>query len=88
MSRSRSSSGHYFKGKPVVLSLVYYTPARCFVIRSQRHVSCTRSINAGEQFEVVNVSFDPKDTPAIAAAKQTYIKAYNRATAAKRRGIF
>jgi len=29
---------------------------------------------------VVNVSFDPKDTPAIAAAKkQTYIKAYNRA---------
>src|ERR1051325_11784000 len=39
------------------------------------------SFNLGEQFEVVTVSFDTKETPALAAAKkQTYIKAYNRAS--------
>jgi len=74
--------GQYFKGKPVVLSLVYYTcPMLCNQILNGMLSSFRQvSFNAGEQFEVVNVSFDPKDTPAIAAAKkQTYIKAYNRA---------
>ena len=74
--------GQFFKGKPVVLSLVYYTcPMLCNQILNGM-LSSFRQItfSAGEQFEVVNVSFDPKDTPAIAAAKkQTYIKAYNRA---------
>ena len=74
--------GQYFKGKPVVLSLVYYTcPMLCNQILNGMLSSFRQiSFNAGEEFEVVNVSFDPKDTPAIAAAKkQTYIKAYNRA---------
>ena len=74
--------GQYFKGKPVVLSLVYYTcPMLCNQILNGMLSSLRQvSFNAGEQFEVVNVSFDPRDTPAIAAAKkQTYIKAYNRA---------
>lgn len=74
--------GEYFKGKPVVLSLVYYTcPMLCNQILNGMLSSFRQiSFNAGEEFEVVNVSFDPKDTPSIAAAKkQTYIKAYNRA---------
>ena len=74
--------GQFFKGKPVVLSLVYYTcPMLCNQILNGMLSSFRQvSFNAGEQFEVVNVSFDPRDTPAIAAAKkQTYIKAYNRA---------
>lgn len=74
--------GQYFKGKPVVISLVYYTcPMLCNQILNGMLSSFRQiSFNAGEEFEVVNVSFDPKDTPAIAAAKkQTYIKAYNRA---------
>jgi len=74
--------GQYFKGKPVVLSLVYYTcPMLCNQILNGMLSSFRQiSFNAGEQFEVVNVSFDPHDTPAIAAAKkQTYIQAYNRA---------
>ena len=74
--------GEFFKGKPVVLSLVYYTcPMLCNQILNGMLGSFRQiSFNAGEQFEVVNVSFDPHDTPAIAAAKkQTYIKAYNRA---------
>jgi protein SCO1/2 len=37
------------------------------------------SFNIGEQFEVVTVSFDPRETPDLAAAKKsTYVKAYNR----------
>lgn len=74
--------GQFFKGKPVVLSLVYYTcPMLCNQILNGMLSSFRQvSFNAGEQFEVVNVSFDPRDTPAIAAAKkQTYIRAYNRA---------
>src|ERR1043166_3873159 len=74
--------GQFFKGKPVVLSLVYYTcPMLCNQILNGMLSSFRQiSFNAGEQFEVINVSFDPRDTPAIAAAKkQTYIKAYNRA---------
>jgi len=74
--------GQYFKGKPVVLSLVYYTcPMLCNQILNGMLSSFRQiSFNAGEEFEVVNVSFDPKDTPEIAAAKkETYIKAYNRA---------
>ena len=66
----------------MVLSLVYYTcPMLCNQILNGMLSSFRQiSFNAGEQFEVLNVSFDPHDTPEIAAAKkQTYIKAYNRA---------
>jgi len=74
--------GDVAKGKPVVLALVYYScPMLCNqilngVLGSLRQVS----FNAGEQFEVIAVSFDPRETPELAATKkQTYVKAYNRA---------
>jgi protein SCO1/2 len=73
----------FFKGKPVVISLVYYAcPMLCNqvlngMIGSFRQVS----FNVGDDFEVVTISFDPKETPALAAKKkETYIKAYNRAS--------
>src|SRR5262249_51528576 len=73
--------GDFFKGKPVVLSLVYYScPMLCNQVLNGM-LSSFRSVsfNIGEQFEVVTVSFDSRETPALAAAKkQTYIKAYNR----------
>lgn len=73
--------GEFFKGRPVVLSLVYYScPMLCNQILNGMLGSFRQiSFNAGEQFEVVTVSFDPKETPALAAQKKaTYIKAYNR----------
>jgi protein SCO1/2 len=76
--------GDYFKGKPVVLSLVYYScPMLCNQVLNGMLSSFRRvSFNIGEQFEVVTVSFDPRETPQLAAAKkQTYVKAYNRASA-------
>lgn len=73
--------GDFFKGKPVVLSLVYYScPMLCNQVLNGM-LSSFRNVtfNAGEQFEVVTVSFDPRETPELAAAKkQTYVKAYNR----------
>jgi protein SCO1 len=76
--------GDFFKGKPVVLSLVYYScPMLCNQVLNGMLSSFRQvTFNAGEQFEVVTVSFDPRETPELAAAKkQTYVKAYNRPSA-------
>jgi protein SCO1 len=73
--------GQFFKGKPVVLSLVYYScPMLCNQVMNGELGSFRQiSFNMGEQYEVVTVSFDPSETPALAAAKKTtYIKAYDR----------
>ena len=73
--------GAFFKGKPLVIALVYYTcPMLCNQVMNGMLGSFRQtSLNIGEDFEVVTVSFDTKDTPAIAAAKKkTYISGYNR----------
>src|SRR5438132_14065440 len=73
--------GQFFKGKPVVLSLVYYScPMLCTqVLNGELGAFRSVSFNIGEQFEVVTVSFDASETPQLASAKkQTYIKGYNR----------
>jgi protein SCO1/2 len=77
--------GQFFNGKPVVLSLVYYTcPMLCNQVLNGMLGSFRQmSFNAGEQFEVVTVSFDTHETPQLAAAKkQTYIAGYNRPSGA------
>jgi protein SCO1/2 len=69
----------YFHDRPVLLALVYY----------QCPMLCTRILNGvvdslnkvpftpGRDFEVLSVSFDPKDTPELAAAKKkTYLAHY------------
>ena len=74
--------GDFFRGKPVVLSLVYYTcPMLCNQVLNGMLGSFRQvQFNIGEQFEVVTVSFDPRETPELAAAKKhTYAQAYNRA---------
>src|SRR6266536_2584726 len=71
--------GQFFKGKPVVIALVYYTcPMLCNQVLNGMLGSFRQvSFNMGEQYEVVTVSFDPKETPDLAAKKkETYIKAY------------
>ncbi|HEX5703444.1 MAG TPA: SCO family protein [Pyrinomonadaceae bacterium] len=76
--------GEYFKGKPVVLALVYYScPRLCNQILIGTLTSVRQvSFNAGEDYQIVAISFDSRETPQLAAAaKQTYVKAYNRANA-------
>jgi cytochrome c oxidase subunit II len=73
--------GDYFKEKPVVLALVYYTcPMLCNqVLNGTAGALKTLSFNIGDEFEVVTVSFDPKDVPETAfAKKQAYLERYDR----------
>jgi protein SCO1 len=77
--------GDYFHGKPVVLSLVYLEcPMLCSMtlnglVKSMRPLT----FNIGDDFEVLTISFDPKEKPELASAKkEVYVKDYGRARAA------
>ena len=76
----------YFGSKPVVLSLVYF---KCPML-------CTISLNGlagalevlsfvpGKEFNVLTVSFDPREGPVLAAAKKkVYLTRYKRSDAEK-----
>jgi protein SCO1/2 len=68
--------GDYFGRKPVVLSLVYYEcPMLCTqVLNGMVSAFKVLSFKAGEEFDVVTVSFDPRETSALATAKKkTYV---------------
>jgi len=62
--------------KPVILALVYYQcPSLCNLVLNGV-LSSTKQVDltAGKQYEVVAVSFDPRETPQMAAAKkQNYL---------------
>ncbi len=68
--------GDYFGKKPIVLSLVYYEcPMLCTqVLNGMVSAFKVLSFKPGQEFEVVTVSFDPREKPALAAAKKrTYV---------------
>ncbi len=77
--------GDYFGKKPLILNLVYYN---CTMLCGEALAGLAGSMkmvkfNVGDEFDVVTVSFNPQETPAIAAAKkQDYLKRYGRAGAA------
>jgi protein SCO1 len=64
--------GQYFGNKPVLLAFVYYDcPMLCTqVMNGVSSALKVMPFTAGRDFEVVLVSFDPHDTPAIAAEKK------------------
>ena len=73
--------GDYIGKKPVILNFVYY---RCPMLCPELLIGIESSLkvlkfNIGKEFDVVTVSFDPNDTPQLAAAKKADIlKRYNR----------
>jgi protein SCO1/2 len=73
--------GDYFGKKPVILSLVYY---QCKILCAEDLnglVGALEMVNLipGKDFQVVIVSIDPAETPAIAAAKKSeYLKRYGK----------
>ena len=77
--------GQYFLGRPVILVLAYYN---CPMLCTQVFNGLTSSLrvlsfDAGKEFEVVAVSFDPNDRPADARAKKKpYVEQYGRPGAA------
>jgi protein SCO1/2 len=76
--------GEYFGRKPVVLTFVYYEcPMLCTQVLNGLE-SSLRVINEsiGQEFDVVTVSFDPKETPVLAAGKKkAYLERYKRPSA-------
>ncbi len=71
----------YFHGKPVLLALVYYRcPMLCTQILNGVETSLKAvSLNPGQDFEVVSVSFDPQDTPETAGGKRkSVLQRYGR----------
>ncbi|MGC2273896.1 MAG: SCO family protein [Candidatus Sulfotelmatobacter sp.] len=77
--------GDYFGRKPLILNLVYYN---CTMLCGEALAGLADAMrmvkfDVGNEFDVITVSFDPRETPAIAAAKKAeYIKRYGRAGAA------
>jgi protein SCO1/2 len=73
--------GDYFSEKPVILALVYYDcQDLCpLVLENLARTLRAISFDAGKQFEVAIVSFDPRDLPSVAAAKKAeFVQRYGR----------
>jgi protein SCO1/2 len=73
--------GDYFGQKPVILLLGYYEcPMLCSLVRNGLFESLQKlDFSVGEEFELVVVSIDPRETPEIAEMKrQVSIVEYNR----------
>jgi protein SCO1/2 len=73
--------GDYFGKKPVILALVYYECPMLCTLTLNGLVGALKAISfdPGKQFEVVVVSFNPEETPKLAAAKKaSYLGRYGR----------
>jgi protein SCO1/2 len=76
----------YFGRRPVILNLVYYNCEDLCPLVLEGLVRSLRPLtfNIGDQFDVVTLSFDARDTPALAAAKKSdALKQYARTGAAE-----
>jgi len=74
----------YFGKKPMILSLVYYNcPMLCGELLSGLESSLRMmKFDVGKEFDVITVSFDPRETPEMAAKKKAeFLKRYQRAGA-------
>jgi protein SCO1/2 len=75
----------YLHGKPAILNLVYF---ECPMLCTETLNGLTRALRslrwtAGDQFNVLSVSFNPQERPHLAAAKKrNYLALYGRPQAA------
>ena len=77
---------YFNQGRPVLLNFVYYRcPMLCPTVLEGTTTSLTHlKFNIGEQFDVLTVSIDPRDTARRAAElKEKYVRHYGRLDAAK-----
>jgi protein SCO1/2 len=73
--------GDYFGKRPVILTLVYYEcPMLCTqVLNGLTSALGVLNFSVGKEFDIVTVSFDPGETPELAAAKKAaYLERYGR----------
>lgn len=77
--------GDYYGRKPLILNLVYYN---CTMLCGEALAGLASAMrlvkfDVGNEFDVITVSFDPRETPELAAAKKVdYVKRYGRPNAA------
>jgi len=77
--------GDYFGHKPLILNLVYYN---CTMLCGEALAGLSSAMrlvkfDVGNEFDVITVSFDPRETPDMAAAKKKdYVARYGRPKAA------
>jgi protein SCO1/2 len=79
---SRMQVGDYFGARPVILVFAYYScPMLCTqVVNGLASAVGVLSLKPGRDFDVVVISFDPRDTPQAAAAKKAqYLERYTAA---------
>ena len=64
--------GEYFGRKPVVLAFVYYDcPMLCTQVLNGMVTSCrVLPFEIGKEYDVVTISFDPRETPELAQRKK------------------
>jgi protein SCO1/2 len=77
--------GSFFGTKPVVLAFAYYEcPMLCTLVLNALASSLdVMSLEPGKDFEIVTISFDPREAPALATAKkEAYLQRYKRPGAA------
>jgi protein SCO1/2 len=74
--------GDYFGKRPMILVLVYFKcPQLCTVVLTDllHSLNGLTGASVGQQFDVLTVSFDPKEGSDLAAAKKkAYLKEYGR----------
>jgi protein SCO1 len=73
--------GDYFGKRPVVLALAYYDcPMLCTrILNGMVEALKTLTFEPGQEYEVVVVSFDPRERPPLAALKKaSYLKEFGR----------
>jgi protein SCO1 len=78
--------GDYFGQKPVILVLAYFRcPMLCtLVLNGLSDAMRQLPFTVGKEFNVVTVSFDPRETPELAAKKkETYLSSYGKPGAAE-----
>ena len=76
--------GEYFGSKPLILNLVYYQcPMLCGEVLSGLESALrVLKFDVGKEFDVLTVSFDPRETPAMATVKKAeFLKRYGRSAA-------
>jgi protein SCO1/2 len=76
--------GDYFGKRPLILNLVYYNcPMLCGeVLSGLEHSLGMMQFDVGKEFDVITVSFDPSETPEMAAKKKSeFLRRYKRAGA-------
>jgi protein SCO1 len=77
--------GNYFGKKPMILNLVYYNCQMLCgeVLSGLESALRVLKFDVGKEFDVLTVSFDPRETPDMATKKKAeFLKRYGRAGAA------